>query len=303
MLQRQLWLISYLKNFGRKTLEEIQRAWEDSSINLDNEVLTRRTFIRTKEAIEANFGLTISNNKRGGGYQYFINESGNWKKELYETLEGNLSMVSLAQHLDYPILKGRILLEHIPSSDRFLQTILNAMAKEHPLRMIYKPYHAEDGSNYEVEPYGIRTFRQRIYMICRPIGTNSLRTFSLDRIIEAVVMEETTFKVEEHFSLKEYFADSYGIMADPSVEVESIRLKAYGLRSNYLEDLPLHSSQRVIERKDGWTSFYLRLRPTYDLLHELFGFGSEIEIISPQWIADELKLWARELLERYEKKE
>lgn len=301
LLRRQLWLITYLDRYQERSIEDILDAWTESSMNSGQSNLSERTFHRMREEIEETFGIKIACRKQGQQYVYFIQENSQWRSGVYELLKNSISMLSLVQKLDHPVLHRRILLERPPAKQHYIEDLLDAMIQGTVIHLLYKPYHASEPSSYELAPYALKSFRQRTYLIAKTIPEGRLLTFSLDRII-ACDRREETFLIDETFDAEQYFAGSYGIMVDHDVPIERIQLRAYGIRARYIEDLPLHSSQQVLERQDDWVTFVLELRPTYDFLHELFGYGNEIEILSPSWIADELQGWAKELLERYSPK-
>ena len=83
--------------------------------------------------------------------------------------------------------------------------------------------------------------------------------------------------------------------------VETIRLKAYNAnhRDDYLRHLPLHPSQREVERDKDYTIFALRLRPSYDFCQELLSYGEEIEVLSPQYVRDYIAERIRKMVAIY----
>lgn len=298
LLRRQLWLISYLDRFRTCTLEELLDAWADSSMNTGQSGFSERTFHRVREEIEENFGLVISCSKQGDKYYYQLEEGTQGRSEVRALLKRSLSMLSFVQQLDHPQLQGCVLLERLPAKQSYVEELLEAMIQSRVVSLVYKPYHASSSKRYELAPYALKVFRQRTYLLAKRLDTEQLLTFSLDRILACGLGMES-FHIEADFDAEQYFAASYGIMVDPEVPVERVQLRAYGIRARYIEDLPLHSSQRELERGADWVTFELELRPTYDFLHELFGYGSEVEVLSPNWVAEELQGWAKELLARY----
>ena len=77
-------------------------------------------------------------------------------------------------------------------------------------------------------------------------------------------------------------------------------IRAFGREAYYMKDLPLHHSQREIERGEGYTDFELTLRPTADFFTPLLSRGSAIMILEPQWVADEVARLHREAAKLYE---
>lgn len=59
LLKRYLWLIDTLKRNGELTFEEISDKWDNSSVNDNGIVLTKRTFYNHCQAIARHFGIDI----------------------------------------------------------------------------------------------------------------------------------------------------------------------------------------------------------------------------------------------------
>ena len=104
------------------------------------------------------------------------------------------------------------------------------------------------------------------------------------------------------FSVSDYFADAFGIIVEPEeYDVETIRMKVFDInhRREYLRSLPLHESQKEVERHKDYSVFELRIAPTYDFIKEILSMGGEVEVISPTYVRQEVEHRAEELLARY----
>ena len=75
--------------------------------------------------------------------------------------------------------KNRILLENVPSGQQHLTTIVDAMRESVALSITYHSFHREEPSTFEVEPYCVKLFEQRWYMLGM---SDKLRIYALDRI-------------------------------------------------------------------------------------------------------------------------
>ena len=164
----------------------------------------------------------------------------------------------------------------------------------------YQRYTATNSSSFLLEPYSIKLFRQRWYLIGK-LSNGFLSTFSLDRIKEIKLLEKK-FKMPDDFDAADFFHDSYGVMVDKQLGTERIILRAYNYESYYLRDLPLHHSQREICRTDDYADFELKLKPTSDFKSKLLSRGDNLEVLEPKSLADEIIEWHQKAIERYKKK-
>lgn len=70
LLKRYLWLIDTLKRNGEMTFDEIAERWEESSLNDNGSVLTKRTFFNHCQAVARHFGIDIEC-RRGRGLNLY----------------------------------------------------------------------------------------------------------------------------------------------------------------------------------------------------------------------------------------
>ena len=196
-------------------------------------------------------------------------------------------------------LQHRILLENIPSGDGKLQVVINAMKENRQVMMTYRRYGSPASNSFTLAPYCIKLFHQRWFLLgC--LSNGFWATFSFDRM-EEVKMTPTKFKLPEDFDASEYFSESYGIVVNDKVKTERIVLRAYGYEPYNLRDLPLHHTQREINKTEDYSDFELRLKPTTDFMTKLFSRGEWLEVLEPQSLAEELIEWHRKAIERYKK--
>jgi predicted DNA-binding transcriptional regulator YafY len=67
-----------------------------------------------------------------------------------------------------------------------------------------------------------------------------------------------------------------------------MEIKAMAEQAKYLETLPLHPSQTVVETTPDYTVFRYCLVPTFDLKQEILSRGSTLEVLSPDWFRKEI---------------
>ena len=184
-------------------------------------------------------------------------------------------------------IRDRILLENVPSGQRYLTPIIGAMQANKWLETNYGSYWYDRPDTYTVQPWCLKLFNQRWYVCGYCRERDAMRTFALDRIIELTTLDET-FEYPEDFDPQGYFADFCGISTDHNSPMTTIRIKAYGLQVRYLRSLPLHHSQKEIQTvpDGGWAIFEYRLRPTWDFTSTVLSRMEQMEILSPRQMAE-----------------
>ena len=115
-------------------------------------------------------------------------------------------------------------------------------------------------------------------------------------------VKDESFKYPNKFSPEKYFDDSFGIIADQRIDVETVKIKVSAGQANYLRSLTLHQTQKEIERNDEYSIFTVRLRPTFDFRQEILSQGSDIEVLEPKWFRDEMAVIAKNMWNKYRDK-
>lgn len=287
LFQEYIWLVNTIYRFGRLTLEEINRRWLDTELS-EGVPIARSTFNRHRDAILDMFGIIIDCDKRDG-FRYFIdNEDVLEEDSIQNWMLSTLSVNSVLS--ESKGVHDRILLERIPSDGENLHKFIEAMKRGVRVLVNYRRYGGLGyGSPMKLDPFFVRLFNKRWYALVKfPEPTGLLFTLAFDRIISLDVTDEK-FDYPKDFDPATWFRDSYGIVRDPEVPVETVVIRAFGKEANYLRDLPLHHSQKEVETTDAYSDFSLTLSPTADFFSPLLSRGAAIKVLSPQWLADEIK--------------
>ena len=294
-INKYVWLAETIYRAKKISFEEINRRWLDSDIS-DGETLSIRTFHKWRVAIEELFGLIIEN-ENSGQYRYYIQnddelKSGSMRSWLFNTLTvSNLMMDNVS-------IKDKILFEEIPDGEQYLPIILEALKKNIVLGMTYQSYSRDEANTFEVEPYSLKAFKQRWYLVARSPYYDKIMIYSLDRV-KWLELTDKNFKYPKNFYPEEFFDDCFGIIADQKVGVETVKLKVSAGQANYLRSLTLHQTQKEIERADEYSIFTVRLRPTFDFRQEILSQGCDIEVLEPKWFRNEVAEISKHMWNKY----
>ncbi len=295
LLNKYVWLVETIYKAKKISFEDINRRWLDNDLSEDKP-LSIRTFHKWRIAVEEMFGLIIEN-EQGGQYRYYIQnadelKSGSMRSWLFNTLTVSNLM------LDNVSIKDKVLFEEIPEGEQYLPIILEALKKNQVLGMTYQSYTRYEANTFEVEPYCLKVFKQRWYLIAHSPFYDKIMIYALDRV-HWVGLTDKVFKYPKDFIPEEFFADCFGIIADYNVTIETVKLKVSARQANYLRSLTLHQTQKEIERTDEYSIFTVHLRPTFDFRQEILSRGCDIEVLEPKWFRDELAKTSRLMWDNY----
>ena len=295
--RRYLWLIDLLYTRGALTKETIDRYWATSHLNEDQEDrIPRRTFYRMLEAILEIFGIEISCN-RSEGNKYFIDGLDDLKQGSARRYILQLFAVSNLLH-DSADIQSRILLEDTPAaSNQCLPDIVEALKENLVLQVKYQSFTMQQAYTFEVEPYCLRNYKQRWYMLVRRIDNGNMRLLALDRM-QALQKTNKHFRLPKDFDAKSYFSQVYGITVTKD-KPEQVIISVGKEHVPYLRSLPLHSSQEEIETHDSYSLFSFYLIVNEEFCRELRACGRDILVLAPEWLRQEFQSDAKLLTQRY----
>jgi hypothetical protein len=297
---RYVWLIDTIRRHKRITYEEINNLWINSGLSYgEGDELPLRTFHNHRKAIKDIFDVYIECDIKGG-YNYYIDNIESldndglrtWLIDSYATLN--------QVHADEK-LQNRIKFDYIPSGNQFLTTIVEAMRKNAVIEITHQGFSKNHTSTFKIEPYFVRIVNRRWYVIARNPYYNDIRTFGLDRIVSINVTGET-YIIPDDFNYDSYFEGCCGIIADKSIDIQKVVIKAYWYAQKYLDTLPIHTSQQITAHDDESTTYEYHVRPNYDFLQALLCQADQIEVLEPEWVRKEMKRMAENMLSYYNKK-
>ena len=291
--KRYIWLIDVINRHGHITRREINDLWSRSSINEYGErEIPERTFHNHIESIFDIFGLEIKCDRSLG---YYLSNT--------EDIEGDgmrrwmLSSLSLNNLLNESAgMRGNILFESVPSSERFLSDILEAMRDRKTIEIEYQGFNKKYPSRFEARPYCLKQFKQRWYMVARTASSDTPWVYGLDRI-RSLKRLGKSYDIPEKFSAEEYFRNFYGVCV--GMEPVDIEIKVHKSQAEYFRSLHLHGSQNEIPDDEDHTIFRYHIAPTFDFKQEIISKMDDVEVLSPESFRKEIKDTVDRMAELY----
>ncbi|MBO5135253.1 MAG: WYL domain-containing protein [Bacteroidaceae bacterium] len=296
---RYIWLLDTLLNSCPLTIDEINMLWEDCP--LSDGPIPLRTFHEHRKGIKEMFGVEIVCDRSKGNVYYVKNPEVLDKQKVAKWL---LHKYSIPQGFaTFNSMKDRVLLEEIPLGTSFLDDIIEAMHKNTELQIDYQRYEGEQGEEhlqtFHIQPYALKVFNWRWYLLGFIKEKDGLRTIALDRILHLEVLT-TSFSLSEDFDARKYYANVVGIYANPDLPIVNVKIRAYGVQADYLRSTPLHKSQSEGKSKHGkFAEFTYKLCITPELISQLLAMGYKVEVLEPEDLREEIKNRINQMFNHY----
>ncbi len=179
-----------------------------------------------------------------------------------------------------------------------LYGLIHAMQNKFLIHFTYQKFWENEVTQRTVEPFALKEFRNRWYLVGNDTYKNSIRIFALDRL-QNLEISKSKFTPTSPFSVNEYFQDSFGIISPDGKKAEKVILSFTPDQGKYIKSLPLHHSQQVITDNQNEVSISLNLVITFDFVMELMSYGPEVKVIQPESLVNELKENFRKALQNY----
>ena len=299
-ISRYLLILKKLKAKPYSSYEEVNQYIESKVDNLQmrDDTLevgfSKRTFQRDIREISNIFGINIAYSKSAGGY--FINQSEmenlNFQR-MMETFDV-FNSLRLAQDLSpYIHLEKRR-----PQGTENLYGLLHAVKNRLKIKFSYQKFWEEEKSERVTDPYILKEFKNRWYVLAKDSYEGRVKSFALDRM-SGLEVTNVTFTLPANYSAEESYRYCFGIISPNDEKPQEIILSFDPFQGKYIKTLPLHETQQVLIDNEEELQIKLHLHITHDLLMELLSFGNNVKVLKPELLANEIKAAHQRAFEQY----
>lgn len=253
---------------------------------------SKRTLQRDIREIRMILGIDIVYSRANKGYYIIQDDHGS---DLFlKTIEeiNSFSALKLTNSLENIVY----LEKRQPKRAEFLPDIIKAIQKKNKIEFTYLKFGENEQTTRIVNPIAIKEFNNRWYLIAE--DKNIVKNFGLDRMSKVTILTQK-IDHEINFNYDEKYKHCFGITAPNTEKPLKVVLEATKKQAAYLETLPLHSSQYIIEKSDDKVLIGLEVYITTDFVSEILSMGQNIKVIEPQILKDRIKEHLIELNQFY----
>jgi proteasome accessory factor B len=308
--QRQIYILSLLsENPKGYQVEEIRQRLHSWDIDV-----SKRTVMRDIDELSLNYG--IGEEDRGGKTYYFADKY--TLKNVDLTIEDLVSLAFAKEMLkEYGHLRmgkhaidlvdkmveqsaslNRMQFEALGShfkqagqqagsfdmvDDKVEKQIQNAIDNHNKIQIDYYSFSSDESSTRVVHPFKLLLIDGYLCVEGYCELRKEIRRFRLSRIQNMEVLDAKFDVQEEKDNLdKETFLKLTG------TKVEMLELLFTGESIRYVKEYEVNRSQRLEEKEEG-LYFYSETAIAPDVVRWVRGFGPEVQVIEPVWLAEQLR--------------
>ena len=268
-----------LQSHIEKQMEYLQM--KDDSLNMG---FSKRTLQRDIKEIRNIFGIDIEYSKSAKGYFISQNETENINFQRMMEAFDLFNSLNIAQDIT-PFVH---LEKRRPQGTENLYGLLHAIKNKLQIRFSYQKFWEEDISQRTADPYGLKEFKNRWYIMAKDSRDGNIKSFALDRLTNLEITN-SKFEFPTDYNVEETYRYCFGII-HPNDEVpQDIILSFDPTQEKYVKTLPLHATQQILIDNEEQLQIKLKLCVSHDLVMELLSLGDNMKVLQPKSLADEIK--------------
>lgn len=287
-----------LEKIGRgnyPTFQEIQDYLFDHGFEISS-----RTVQRDIEQIRFEFGIEIQYDRSRKGY-YIDSEASTPPEQFFRFLE----VVNTASLLTESLRESKENLQHIDFEGEGslkgienLSTLLFAIKNHRKIVFVHENFVTGKQKKYCLQPYLLKEYLNRWYLVGFVNGIQEFRTFGIDRILSLVVKKET-FSPQTQMNPRNLFNNTIGLTYSMH-DLEEVIISFTPLQAKYIKALPLHSSQEVISENEKEVQVKLNIIPNFELKQRILMLGENATLLKPEWLAADIRNSLANALKNYD---
>src|SRR5450759_4228612 len=278
-----------LKGYIENQLEYLQM--QDDTLNIG---FSKRTLQRDIREIRNTFGIDIEYSISVKGYFISQNEIENMNFQRMIEAFDMFNSLNLAQDLT-PFIH---LEKRRPQGTENLYGLLHAIKNKYQIKFSYQKFWEDEISLRTVEPYALKEFKNRWYLLANDLKDHTIKSFALDRL-SALNITAKKFQFHADFNVTEYFKHCFGIIRPDNAQPQEVILSFEPFQGKYIKSLPLHESQLIIQDNEDELLIQLTMFVTHDFFMELLSFGENVKVIQPASLIADLKFSYHDALNLY----
>lgn len=166
--------------------------------------------------------------------------------------------------------------------------LLHAIKNQLQITFTYQKYWEDNLTHRTVEPYALKEFRNRWYLLANDLKDNQVKSFAFDRLSELEISKKR-FQPNESFDVNEHYKFCFGIISPTDHELQEVILSFDPFQGKYIKSLPLHETQEVLVDDEHEVRIKLKIYLTHDFLMEILMHGENVKVIQPDSLIESLK--------------
>lgn len=258
-----------------------------------------RTFYRHLNALKDLYNIPVAFCDHNKGYFIDTENSRYYETERFLQLMQEMITANLVSSLFSENSKYLTYLQFESQPSKVFQNIfsqlLTAAEKQVQIHFQYFSYVQNKKAQYKVNPVFIKQYQNRWYLIAKHEGV--YKSFALERIKNLETSNKTF--TEDIDQVKKQFFQVIGLTNDAVQKVQEVHLKFHASQKNYVQSVPLHKKQQVVQDSNNQYTIKFNVKPNFELKQQILKYGALVEVLNPEALRNEIKEEYKKALKLY----
>jgi predicted DNA-binding transcriptional regulator YafY len=265
----------------------------ESEIQGYNFNVSKRTFQRDLQDIRSLYNIDIEFDFSRKVYFFDLDEQPDVNERILEAFD-TFNALNLSDRLSNNIHFEK----RRPQGTESLYGLLHAIKSQLQIIFTYQKFWEDESTKRNVEPYALKEFRNRWYVVAKDLKDNKIKSFALDRLTDLDITKRN-FQFPNDFNINDYYKYCFGIISSNEEKPEEIVLSFAPIQGKYIKTLPLHESQEILIDNEEELRVKLTLFVTRDFFMELLSYGDYLRVVKPESLINNLKSTFKNVLKLY----
>lgn len=266
----------------------------ESELQEYNFNVSKRTFQRDLEDIRSLYNIDIQFDFSRKVYFLDLDEQPDVNERILEAFD-TFNALNLSDRLSNNIHFEK----RRPKGTENLYGLLHAIKNQLQIKFTYQKFWEDELTKRNAEPYALKEFRNRWYVLANDLKDNKVKSFALDRLSDLDITKKR-FRIPDDFNVNRHYKYCFGIISPNGHKPEEIELSFDPFQGKYIKTLPLHESQQILIDNEEELRIKLTLFITHDFFMELLSYGENLRVIKPESLINDLKSTFKNVLKLYD---
>ena len=247
----------------------------ESDLQEYNFNVSKRTFQRDIKDIRSIFNIDIQYDFSKKVYYIDFDQQPEVNKRILEAFD-TFNALNISDRLsNYIHFEKRR-----PQGTENLYGLLHAIKNKVQISFSYQKFWEDKITQRITEPYALKEFKNRWYILANDLKDKQVKSFALDRLTELEITKKK-FQLPNDFNVNEHFKYCFGIISPNEHKPQEVILSFNPFQGKYIKTLPLHESQEILKDNEEELLIKLTLFVTHDFFMEILSFGANVKVIQP----------------------
>lgn len=266
----------------------------ESELQEYNFNVSKRTFQRDLEDIRSLYNIDIQFDFSRKVYFLDLDEQPDVNERILEAFD-TFNALNLSDRLSNNIHFEK----RRPQGTENLYGLLHAIKNQLQIKFTYQKFWEDALTKRNAEPYALKEFRNRWYVLANDLNDNQVKSFALDRLTDLDITKRK-FQFPNDFNINDHYKYCFGIISPNGHKPQEVILSFDPFQGKYIKSLPLHESQQILIDNEDELKVKLTLFVTHDFFMELLSYGENLRVIKPESLINDLKSTFKNVLKLYD---